>query len=513
MQISILEYLEKRPDRRDTGKPAVVDRERAYSFAELEDCAKRCAALLIARADVFHQPIAVYLPKCAGVVFADIGIVYSGNVYMNLDVKSPAQWIQAIIGNIRPVLIVTSRELAPQLEAMGIAPERIFLIEPIFDERVAFDSGALWRRLSRVIDTDPLCIINTSGSTGVPKGVVLNHRSTINFVDQCLEVFGFDGSERIGSLSPFYFDLYTLELNLCLARGSTIVIIPEELAIFPAKLLELLQQQAISFLFWVPSILVNVANRGLLGEYDLSALRTVFFAGEVLPTKHLNQWRRAAPQARFVNLYGPIEITVDCTYYIVEREFADNEPLPLCYPFLNTDILILNDDNRLCGANEQGEICVRGSSLAMGYWNDPEKTARAFVQNPLNPHYPDIVYRTGDLGWRDERGLIYFAGRKDFQIKHLGYRIELPEIEHQVLCLDGITNACVLYNQTKKEITLFYEAVDGAWPPAAIRKRLAEIFPKYMLPTAFHHVEELPRNPNGKIDRNGLRLQLEAQTA
>jgi amino acid adenylation domain-containing protein len=509
MQINILEYLEKGAVRQHPDRIAIVDAPRSYTFAELERYAKRCATLLIRRADVTSRPVAVFLPKSASVVFADLGIVYSGNIYANLDIKSPAQRVKGIIGNIAPVLVVTSRALAPQLAAIGVPDADLFFIEEIEDEAVQPDGPALWRRLESVIDTDPLCIIHTSGSTGLPKGVALSHRGTIDFMDWCFERLKLDGSERIGSLSPFYFDIYTLELNLCIAKGATLVIIPDQLGIFPAKLVEFLAEQAISFVFWVPSIMVTICNQGLLEAFDLSALKTVFFAGEVFPMKHLNHWRRALPGAMFVNLYGPIEITVDCTYFVLDREFADDEGLPIGFPCRNTGILILNENNRPCAVEERGELCVRGTSLAMGYWNDPEKTTKAFVQNPLNTSCPELIYRTGDQVYRNARGEIMFVGRLDFQIKHMGYRIELPEIEYQVLAIEQIANACVLYNNGKKEITLFYETRGEDLSPAAIRRTLSQIFPKYMLPTAFHQMHELPRNPNGKIDRNGLSVKLE----
>jgi non-ribosomal peptide synthetase component F len=318
------------------------------------------------------------------------------------------------------------------------------------------------------------------------------------------------GSEgRIGSLSPFYFDIYTLELWYCLAKSATIVIVPDQLALFPLLMAELLRGEGISFLFWVPTVMVNIANQDIFKTVCPNSLRDILFAGEVFPTKHLNYWRHYLPGARFVNLYGPIEITVDCTYYEIDREFQDDEPLPIGFPCQNTDILILDENDKIAKKGEHGELCVRGSSLAMGYWNDPEKTHKAFVQNPLNTKYPELIYRTGDIVHLNERGEIMFDGRKDYQIKHQGYRIELSEIEHVLLStINAIDNVCVLYNFIKKEITLFYESKQEL-SPAEIRNKIGEILPKYMLPTVFHRVDSMPRNPNGKIDRNRLKAEID----
>lgn len=509
MQSNILHYFEKGAALEHPDKIAIVDGAVSYTFAELERLAKRCAACLIARADVLHQPIAVFLPKSASVVIADLGIAYSGNIYTNLDTKSPLQRLKNILASIVPHTIITSRDLIDTLLAAGMAADQLFCIDDVDDDRVVADNTILWKRLAAVIDTDPLCLINTSGSTGTPKSVVLSHRGTIDFMDWVFATFDLGSRAVIGSLSPFHFDIFTLELNLCLAKGATLVIIPEPLAIFPVRLLEYIAREQVTFLFWVPSIMVNIANLGLLEKLPLPALTDVFFAGEVFPTRHLNQWRRALPVTRFVNLYGPIEIHVDCTYFVVDRLFDDDQPLPIGFACRNTDILLLNDSNGLCQSGEQGELCVRGSSLALGYWNDPDKTAKAFVQNPLNSRYPELIYRTGDLAWRSPAGEIYLAGRKDFQIKHMGYRIELSEIEHQVLCITGIANACVLYQHENKEITLFYQSLGEPVTSATIRQKLAEIFPKYMLPTVFHPMDRLPQNANGKIDRNALSLSIQ----
>ncbi len=503
MQINVLEYLEQGALAKFRDNPAILDNGSGSTFGRLASLSKGFASLIIDKREERNRPIAVYLPKSTDTVIADLGILYSGNCYTNLDVKSPPQRTRSILENIDPLLVVTSRKHVDEVAALGVDWSRMLLIDQVYGGKPAWDDRELEKRRASAIDTDPVCIINTSGSTGVPKSVVMNHRSIIDFIDWVIERFDFDEHDVMGSLSPFYFDIYTLELYVALARGSKIAVIPEQYAAFPAKLVEYLASQSVSFIFWVPSVMVTIANMGLLDKVDLSCLKKIFFAGEVFPTKQFNVWRRHIPHAMFVNLYGPIEITVDCTYYVVDREFADDQPLPIGIPCPNTDILILSEDKRLASVNEVGELCVRGSSLALGYWNNPEKTDNAFVQNPLNPSYPELVYRTGDLAYWNERNEIMFIGRKDYQIKHLGYRIELGEIENAVASIEVIDDACVLYHRENREITLFFTAKEPL-SPGAIRRKLTDKLPKYMLPTVFHQLETMPRNPNGKIDRQRL---------
>jgi amino acid adenylation domain-containing protein len=503
MQINVIEYFEKGALRASKDKIAVREQGRDYTFGEIERFAKNCAASILNRISGSNQPIPVFLAKSAQNIVADIGILYSANTYANLDVKSPPQRLKGMLQNLNAPVIVTSAAHVATLKALDIPEHKLLLIEQAIVPEATYDNSLLLRRLESIIDTDPYCIIHTSGSTGIPKGVALNHRSTIDFVDWAFDRLSLDGTEVMGSLAPIYFDAYTLEFCTMLAKGATWVVVPEQLAMFPPKLVEFVATQPINFIFWVPTIMVNIANLDLLAKFKLDRLTKVFFIGEVFPTKHLNYWRRHLPKAMFVNLYGPIEITVACTYYIVDREFSDEDKLPVGFPCRNTEILILNEQNQLAKMNEHGEICVRGSSLALGYYNNPERTAKGFVQNPLNPHYPEFIYRTGDSGYWNSRGEIMFLGRKDFQIKHMGYRIELGEIEHAVLQVDGIRNCCVVYNQNKREIALFYES-DNELTPGFIRERLSPLVPKYMLPSAFNWMQQMPRNPNGKIDRAKL---------
>jgi D-alanine--poly(phosphoribitol) ligase subunit 1 len=503
MQINVIDYFEKGALRKCRDKIAVREQAGEFTFGELERFAKNLAFLIAKRMPGHNQPVPVFLPKSMHSIVADLGILYSGNCYANLDVKSPPQRLKGMLQNLNASVIITSASQASALRSIEIPEDKLLLIEEAVIPEAIYDNTGLLQRLESVIDTDPYCIIHTSGSTGIPKGVALSHRCTIDFVDWAFDRLGLDGSEVMGSLAPIYFDAYTLEFCLCIAKGATWVVVPDQLAMFPAKLVDFIATQPINFIFWVPTVMVNIANLDLLAKVKLERLSKVLFIGEVFPTRHFNYWRRHLPGALFVNLYGPIEITVACSYYIADHELPEEEKMPVGFPCRNTDILILTEQNQLAKTGEQGEICVRGSSLAQGYWNNPERTAKGFVQNPLNPHYPEFIYRTGDLGYWNSRGEVMFLGRRDFQIKHLGYRIELGEIEHAVLQVDGIRNCCVVYNQNKKEITLFYEC-DNELTAGFIRERLSPLVPKYMLPTVFNWMQLMPRNPNGKIDRQKL---------
>lgn len=500
MKINLVELFEESANKYPQ-KVAVIDKDRQVTFSELRVRALELAQKIVNVCSGKNKPVAVFLDKSIESVYSDLGIIYSGNFYMNLDVKTPAERINNILKLVQPsVIISTSKQVKP---ICGIIPDEVIVI--LLDEEVwniNVDEKSLFERLSTIIDTDPSCIINTSGSTGTPKGVVLNHKSFFDFTEWAIETFKFGNDLIMGSLSPIVFDIYSFELCMLMAKASTLVVLPGNLAAFPAKILELLEKHNVNFLFWVPTIMVNIANMDLLSTFKLDQLKTIWFAGEVFPTKQFNYWYHHLPQATFANLYGPIEITLDCTYFIIDKDIPDEQPLPIGYPCRNTDIIILDDkDQAVREANVEGELCVRGTSLAMGYYNNPEKTAAAFVQNPLNQAYPEVIYRTGDIVCYNDEGLIMFKGRKDNIVKHMGYRTDLGEIEHVIInSLKLVKNGCVVYNHAEKLITLFYES-EQEIPVSEFRKKIGQALPKYMIPTAFVHLNQLQRNTNGKIDR------------
>lgn len=498
MNKTVLDFFEKTVER-SPEKTAIIDGENSYSFRYLKEKAYKIAEIIIDRLPAaICKPIVVLLPKSVHAVVSDIGILYSFHIFNNLDVKTPTVRLKNILTVMKPAAVITNDTYAGVINWQEFGMELINIDS--LPENIPSGKEEIKKRWKRVIDTDPFCIINTSGSTGTPKGVVLNYRSFFDFMEWSNETFHFTGEEIIGALSPIVFDIYDFELCLMMFYGATIVLIDGSLAVFPARLLEVLQKRKVNFIFWVPTIMVNIANMDLLEKLPVPEIKTVWFAGEVFPTKQFNYWKKHLPQAVFANLYGPIEITLDCIYYIVDREFSDDEALPIGIPCNNTDILLLNEDNQCCKEDEEGEICVRGTSLAMGYYNNPEKTKAAFVQNPLNTSYPELIYRTGDIASYGKDGLIHFKGRKDSLIKHQGYRIELGEIEHEIVNnLKLVPNCCVVYDKEKNAIVLFYEKNNIS--EIEIRKALGQSFPRYMIPTVYYEMEELPRNTNGKIDR------------
>lgn len=488
-------------------KLCVADDQEALTFSQLFSKATSLAEILKQGGQI-NQPILVYLPKTAQAIMSFAAVLLSGNIYAPVDLKSPKKRLRNIVDNLTPYRIVSTRQYQKDLEELAVQQQTIVFLDdiPPHDGTLSIKETVAKSRTvtEKIIDTDPCYVMHTSGSTGIPKGVVVPHRGVVDYIEWAIPCLKVDENEVIGNQAPLYFDNSTLDIYLSWATGSELHLIPENLFVFPAKLIEYLENHKITFVFFVPSVLVNIAKFNLLSPERLPTLKKVIFAGEVMPTKHMAYWQDNLPDKLYANLYGPTEITVDCTYFIVDRKYEPHESLPIGFPCHNSGILILNENDSLAGVGEQGELCVRGSSLALGYWNDEEKTNQVFVQNPLHNNYRDPVYRTGDLVYQNERGEIIFVGRKDFQIKHMGNRIELGEIETAALTtIPQIDSCCVLYNQEKQEITLFYEGKDEI-PISQFKKSLADSVPNYMLPRKIHYFERLPINPSGKIDRKAL---------
>ena len=278
---------------------------------------------------------------------------------------------------------------------------------------------------------------------------------------------------------------------------------------FTKLLIPLLNDRHITAILWATSAIVLVGNSDILNVALPEHLRLVTFAGEAMPAKQLRTWQEKLPNVRFVNLYGPTEITVDCTYFDVKRQYADDEYIPIGKACRNMQVLVLKDDDTEAGVGEVGELCVRGTGVALGYYGNRAKTDEVFVQNPLNPLFNDIIYRTGDLVRPDDDGNLVFVSRKDFQVKHKGNRIELGEIEVAVNAIEGVTNAACIFDHDNDKLVLYYTTVDGQ--PMDIINLVKERIPVYMFPEVVNHLAQMPYNLNGKIDRIELKKRYDAE--
>ena len=512
------------------GFTAIIDANEVVTYQALDERSSRLGSLLREFGVSRGSRVCLLLPKSADAVVAILGVLKTGACYVPLDPDSPASRIQRMVDSCDDRWLLADEstvELAEQLVNGSAQPVRsppwtVGVLgegRPRLTHGASFDwsdveemtVAALSSGESPVEGSDLAYVMFTSGSTGEPKGVPITHSNVISFLDWAIDYFGLRPGERVSSHSPLHFDLSVFDLFGSLAAGCELHLVPKKLNILPPALADFMRSRALNQWFSVPSVLNLMMRADCVAHGDFPELRRLIWCGEVLPTPTLIYFMERLPHVRFTNLYGPTEATIASSYYSPATPPLDPlQDVPIGRPCDGEDIVVLDEASRPLPVGEIGEIHISGAGLSPGYWRDPEKTERSFVQVDLPTKGRVRVYRTGDVGWRDEDGLIHFVGRSDSQIKSRGYRIELGEIEAALHSLDILDDAAVVAVSTGgfegwTICCAYVPAEESQIAPATVRRRLREELPHYMIPKHWSIHRVLPTNANGKVDRPELR--------
>ncbi len=488
--------------------PALRYADSHYTYANLLHLAEELGQFLLAKGVQRGDVIAIgnnKRPLSYALMFAALRL---GVAYVNIDVTAPTVRNRYILEISQPTLLFydDDRYIKPMQDlAEGKDYEAIKLSTEILQAISTMEKN---NQQQLVQDVDGSCIayiMFTSGSTGIPKGVAVTHQNVLHFISWGQTYFKINKSDNFANLSPMYFDNSVFDFYVGLFSGASISPIFSELLTQPYELVSYVGARQCSIWFSVPSLLIYLMAMKAIRISELTTLRYIIFGGEGYPKAELKKlYDLFAQQAQLVNVYGPTECTCICSAYpLSTNDFQNLDGLPPLGKLNNNfDYCILDEQNN---DSDKGELCLIGPNVASGYFNDLERSANAFVTLFDSRRFMKRMYKTGDLV-QENRGILYFIGRKDNQIKHMGYRIELEEIEHALIKLPVINQAAVIYQRTNNSYgkLIGFVATTEQIDESYVLEQLAQRIPAYMLPSQIVICDKLPKNANGKVDRKQL---------
>ena len=528
------QFVTDQADRRPETQ-AVLGEGTSLSYAQLEELSNQLARTLREGGCRKGDRVCLLMPKSPMAIAAILGIYKAGGIYVPLDPTSPPGRLTLMLDSCENNWVLAGGPVAGLLdEVLGQERFRDFIrvgwiahgpssgnhFKPAFtlEEVQRLSTASVDAQTTR---DDPAHILFTSGSTGIPKGVIITHSNVLRFIEWAVQYFRLSSSDRLSGHTPLHFDLSFFDIFGTFAAGAQLHLVPTELNLVPHKLAAFIREAELTQFFSVPSVLNYMAKFDVVRPRDFPALQRLLWCGEVFPTPGLIYWMQRLPHVQFTNLYGPTEATIASSFYTVARCPTDEKaPIPIGTACSGEELLVLNEQLRPLPPHTIGDLYIRGAGLSPGYWKDPEKTRGAFLPNPHSSEPTDRIYKTGDLAEIGEDGLVYFLGRADSQIKSRGYRIELGEIEAALNAVDAIQECAVVAIETDgfdgTVICCAYVPAPGREvTPVALREELSKALPGYMIPVRWMALERLPHNANVKIDRRKLKEEFrprEAQT-
>jgi amino acid adenylation domain-containing protein len=512
--------------RRAAGRPeatAVVDGGVGMTYGELDALSNQLARLIRDAGCARGDRVALVVPKSHDAIVGMLGTLKADCTYVPVDTSIPAARAAKIVSRSGAALVLASgpvSALVRDLLASPVltTPPRVGWLGPAAADgefEVEFGRADLAGyspepRECQNGSGDAAHILFTSGSTGEPKGVVITHANVLAFLAWAIPFFGIGPSDRNSSHPPLHFDLSTFDVYGTLAAGAELHLVNPSLSLLPHKLAAFIRESALTQWFSVPSILTYMAKFDAVRERDFPCLRRLLWCGEVFPTPPLVYWMQKLPHVTFTNLYGPTEATIASSYYTIPEVPDPEAAVPIGRPCQGEDLLVLDEALAPVPPGEIGDLYISGVGLSPGYWQDPEKTAHAFLDVPAGEGPPRRIYKTGDLARVGPDGLVYYLGRADTQIKSRGYRIELGEIEAALNAVGALVEVAVVGARSDgfegTAICCAFVAAPGSeTSPVVLRRHLGGTLPAYMLPSRWLRLDALPKNQNGKIDRRQLK--------
>ena len=474
------------------------------TYAELGERVERIAAGLLQRGLKARDVVALFNHKSVDGIAAILACTKLGLLYTNIDPASPPDRCVRILDRCMPSIILVD---GPSVDAVrtisGAHAEKLVTLKDVANAKAA---GTLTR--NDITGSDGAYIMFTSGSTGFPKGAVITHQNALNFIAWGRHTIGITEADTLTNVNPIYFDNSVFDLYVALYNGATLCPFTTDQVKDARALVKSVEALNCTMWFSVPSMLVYLLTMRAIDKVSMPAMKRIMFGGEGFPKAKLKELHTLlGDRVKLINVYGPTECTCICSAYdITEKDFAEMDELaPLGH--LSPDFYF-HIDPLEASDPMLGELLLGGPNVGSGYYNDPERTAKAFVQDPTTPHYRKIMYRTGDLVRLGDDGLLRFKGRVDNQIKHMGYRIELEEVEAAFSALPAVQEVGVIYKPAAAgagSILAYVHAHEGV-TAESLAKDITASLPVYMRPrTIFVRHEALPKNANGKIDRQALK--------